>query len=197
MNSLYSLKFRFTAVLSFLLLLTLSACGPAANTSSKKEDSAKPAAEDLPLAQKYDNIVVLDFESTPQLAMDYPEASGECQGNLVTSLFVTKIFKSVQPGSTTEGYGGKTLLVRGKIKEMRIVGTAARVWGGFMAGSSYMNIELQLIDAVTKKVVRKKDINSQNNPFGAEWTSGSSDRSLPSDMGRIIAEYIVAITPQG
>lgn len=199
MNSIVSLKFRFTALISLLLLLTLSACGgPATNTGSTKEAEVKTAAEDLPLTKKYDNIVVFDFTSTPQLAMDYPDAAVECQGNLMSSLLVTKLFRSVQPGSPSDtAYVGNTLLVKGTIKEMRIVGTAARVWGGFMAGSSYMNIELQFIDAASKKVIRKKDINSQNNAFAAEWTSGSSDRSLPSDMGRIIAEYIISISPQG
>jgi hypothetical protein len=52
-----------------------------------------------------------------------------------------------------------------------------------------------IIDAVTKKEVRKKELNSSNNAWAAAWVMGSSDRSLPSDMGKIIAEYILSVVP--
>jgi hypothetical protein len=39
-----------------------------------------------------------------------------------------------------------------------------------------------------------KLLSTANNPWGASWTYGGSDRSLPTDMGMIIGEYIAAIT---
>jgi hypothetical protein len=64
-----------------------------------------------------------------------------------------------------------------------------------MAGTSDMSVKLAFSDAATGAVVREKLLSSANNPWGAAWTYGGSDRSLPADMGRIIGEYIAAITP--
>jgi len=105
------------------------------------------------------------------------------------------IYQTVAANKPGAGYGTGTLLVRAKIKEMRMVSTAARIWGGAFAGSSYMNMEVSLIDAGTGKEVRKKELNSATNAWAASWTSGASDRSLPADMGKIIAEYIASVVP--
>jgi hypothetical protein len=59
-----------------------------------------------------------------------------------------------------------------------------------------MSIELKLVDAATGNVVREKVLSSANNPYAAAWAWGSSDRSLPYDMGKIISTYILAITPE-
>jgi len=64
-----------------------------------------------------------------------------------------------------------------------------------MAGSSYMYIRMTLVDAETQKVVRDEDFNSTNNVFAAAWTFGSTDRSLPSDMAEIMADYIDKAVP--
>jgi hypothetical protein len=85
--------------------------------------------------------------------------------------------------------------VKGSVVNMRIVSGAARFWAGPMAGSSDMSVRLTFTDAATGTVVREKLLSSANNPFGGAWTYGSTDRSLPADMGRIIGEYIAAITP--
>jgi hypothetical protein len=87
------------------------------------------------------------------------------------------------------------LLVKGSVVNMRIVSGAALFWVGAMAGSSDMSVRLTFTDAATGTVAREKLLSTANNPFGAAWTFGDSDRSLPADMGRIIGEYIAAITP--
>ncbi|PIP38805.1 MAG: hypothetical protein COX19_10635, partial [Desulfobacterales bacterium CG23_combo_of_CG06-09_8_20_14_all_51_8] len=54
---------------------------------------------------------------------------------------------------------------------------------------------IALTDAATKKELRKKGINSSNNAIAAAWAFGANDRSLPSDMGEIIADYILSTVP--
>jgi len=71
---------------------------------------------------------------------------------------------------------------------MRLVSTGERIWGGAFAGSSYMNLDVSFINAGSNKEVRNKEMSSATNAWAAAWTSGSSDRSLPADMGRIIAD---------
>ena len=82
-----------------------------------------------------------------------------------------------------------------RILSMRIVSGAARFWWGAAAGRSNVVVELELVDAATDATVRRKTLTSSNNPFGAVWTGGSSDKSLPWDMGRIMAAYVTAVNP--
>ena len=57
------------------------------------------------------------------------------------------------------------------------------------------NMHMKLVDASTKNVVREEYFNSANSAWAAAWNFGASDRSLPSDMGKIMADYIVKVVP--
>jgi hypothetical protein len=35
-----------------------------------------------------------------------------------------------------------------------------------------------------------------NTPWAAAWVGGSSDHSLPADVGRRIAEYVASVMPK-
>lgn len=148
-----------------------------------------------PLAKKYENIVLMNYHGTPEVLRDYPGVVEECRASTMTTLLTQDVFNKVEKFDSNKNYDANTLLVKAKITEMRMVSAAARVWGGAMAGSSYMNLDVRLIDAATNTEVRSKQVFSANNPFGAAWAWGSSDRSLPADMGRIIAEYLFSIMP--
>lgn len=172
-----------------VVFLFLSACGGRGATPDEQ-----PEVVEKPLVKHYNHIVVLDFETAPEVQRDYPTAAKECQSNVVSALLMKNLFDSV--GTTLKDEKkGNTLVVKATVKEMRIVSTAARIWLGAMVGSSYMNIDVQLLDAATNRVLREKAVNSTNSAFAAAWSSGSSDRSMPSDMGKIIAKYIESVVP--
>jgi hypothetical protein len=59
-----------------------------------------------------------------------------------------------------------------------------------------MSLLMELIDASTGNIVREKALSTGNNPFAAVMTGGGTDRSLSSDLGKIIAEYINLIQPR-
>lgn len=184
---------------AFVFLLTACAGG---NGAQKDDAQSKPDQQkeekvlpDPPLAKKYAQVVVFDFDTTPQIKKDYPDAIKECQVNVMTGLQMKNAFKSVAPHRAGQKYPEGTLLVKAMIKDMRLVSTGARIWAGAWAGSSYITMDVQLIDAGSGKEVRKKELNSATNAWAAAWTSGSSDRSLPADMGKVVAEYIMSIMP--
>lgn len=187
------LQGRILAVVLGSVFIFLTAC---AGRSGAPQAESQPVVSDPPLTRKYANIIVYAFEATPEVKKDYPEAARECQANVITALQMQNAFNSVAPYKAGASYGAGTLLVKGKIKEMRQVSTGARIWGGAFAGSSYINTDVVMIDAGTRQEVRKKEMNSATNAWAAAWTSGASDRSLPADMGKIIAEYIISVMPQ-
>jgi hypothetical protein len=179
------------AILSALFLIT--ACG--GQQAKPDNQAADQQQQDPPLAKKYQNIVVGEFAASPEIKKDYAEALDECQANMVWALENQKAFKSVARAKTDMRYPPQSLLVQTDVSDLHIVHGAARFWAGAFAGKSYMNLNLKLTDAATGKVVREKAISSSNNAWAAAWVGGSSDRTLPADMGKIAAGYIGSVMP--
>jgi len=171
-----------------------SACGGDRAGNVKAEE--KEAAEEkiTPLAHRYSKLVFQGFTADSQISADYPTALSECESAAMAAVISKNLFGAVEKEKDGVKYND-ALLVKGSVVNMRIVSGAARFWVGAMAGSSDMSVRLTFTDAATGTVVREKLLSSANNPWGAAWTYGGSDRSLPADMGRIISEYIAAITP--
>jgi hypothetical protein len=183
-----------------LIVLTLStACGgrgatsdaPAAGSAKADAPPADPA-----LAKRYRVVAVDEFETTAEIAKDYPDAGRECQSSAVQALKDKKLWASVDSGKAAMVRRDGTLWVKAKVSDMRIVSGAARIWGGAFAGSSHMEVELRLIDGATGQTVREKKLSSANNPWAAAWVGGASDHSLPADVGRMIAEYVASVMPK-
>lgn len=152
------------------------------------------AQSDNPLDEKYEVVLLQKVDIDPKLEADYPTAAEEYRGSLLADLREKNRFKEVDKGENNSGKGA--LLVKSKITNLRIASAAARFWGGAWAGASEMAVELKFVDSKTGNVVREKVLTSANNPWAAAWTFGGSDRSLPSDMGKIVSAYILAITPE-
>ncbi len=134
------------------------------------------------------------FTAKPEIAKDYPQAAKEVQHGMMTSLQMEDRFKKVITASEEQPATGDTLIIKADITEMRIVSTSARIWGGPMAGSSGVELNLQLIDSATKKIVREEKMSSWNNAWGASWSG--SDNTLLDDMGKVVAKYVVDSMPE-
>lgn len=181
--------------LSALLLLGTMLIGCSATQQSVRDEApAQASQESQKLEKKYSRVLLKDFEVPAQIASDYPDAALVCKVNAVAKLGQKKLFAEVGQADD-KTYGQDTLVVRTKIEDMRLVSGAARFWAGAFAGSSNMTLDVELVDGGTGSVVGKQQLSSANNAFAAAWVGGSSDASLPSDMGAILAEYIASVTP--
>jgi hypothetical protein len=186
---------------AFFLFVFLACGGGSAVKSESVASKESPVAQsevsskEAPLGKKYENIIFQKFEYDPQIEVDYPGAVAECEKSALESVNAKKIFASATGAIPNAKYTG-ALLVKAKVTNLRIVSTGARIWGGAFAGSSEMSLQMKLIDASSGALVREKDLSTNNNPWAASWMGGSSDRSLPTDLGRMVAEYLVSIQPQ-
>lgn len=187
---------KVTLILSFIALLFGCAASPSERQeAASPQDQAAPAPP-TPLATSYQHIAVFELEAKPELVKDYAESIKECQTTLVTSLRTMGKYARVEAAGPDATYGeNPTLLVKIKLNDMRIASFAARFWGGPFAGKSYMDMDMKLVDAATQNTVREEPFNSANSSWAASWNFGASDRSLPSDMGKIMAEYISQVVP--
>ena len=189
-------KLFVTGVFSLLLLFTFTAFdGGKAVAADETAATGQKAASETTLEKKYDVILFQKFIADPKVETDYPGAVGECEKSAVSELQSKNVFRKVDRVEEGARYDQQTLLVQPKLLTLRIVSGAARFWGGAFAGKSDMIVEIKITDAASGKVVHEKVLSTANNPFAATWTWGSSDRSLPGDMGKIISEYIVSIMP--
>ena len=184
-------------VLSVFTLALLASCaGQSTNqgTAGASGDTGKKE-RDQSLAMAYSKIAVMPVSISAALAKDYPDAARECQASAVSSFQEKKKFLSIEMAAAAPAPAAGTLVVKISVTDMRVVSGGARFWAGAMAGSSYMNLDVTLTDGATMQEVRKKQLSSTNNAFAAAWTMGSNDRSLPMDMGKMVAEYVDSIMP--
>lgn len=183
---------RELAVLVYLIIAiaVVGLGGCATSGGGKQEKSAVQAPPVTPLEKHYGEIIVYELETTPELKTDYEQALKDCQSTLISSLLKRNKYKRVEAADSNQTYESSVLLVKIKVSDMRIASFGARFWGGALAGNSYMYMRMALVDAQTGDLVREEDFNSTNNSYAAAWNFGASDRSLPTDMAEIMADYL-------
>lgn len=205
---------RFAVFALFVVLPLMGACvggqsgqesakavepGTVTETSESGVEKLELASvEDMvvgaPLATKYDNVIIGKFEGSAQLSVDYPKAAEDCEKMMIEQLQSKKIYKNVTDDSGKK-FPGKTAVVDLKIIDMRIASSMARMWGGALAGSSYMNVLLEVRNAGSNDVVHQKLLSTSNNAWGAAYSGGATDEHLPADFGVLVGEYLSKIIP--
>nr|WP_320191363.1 hypothetical protein [uncultured Desulfobacter sp.] len=175
----------------FIIAIVIVGLGGCATSGGgKQENSVAQSPPVTPLEKHYGEIIVYELETTPVLKKDYEQALKDCQSTLISSLLKRNKYKKVEAAKSTVTYDSAALLVKIKVSDMRIASFGARFWGGAFVGNSYMYMRMKLLDAETGEIVRDKDFNSTNNSIAATWSFGANDRSLPTDMAVIMADYL-------
>jgi hypothetical protein len=146
--------------------------------------------DDTRLEKTYTKVVLAEFTATKEITKDYKDQVLECQNAARYVLTDKKTFEAVAMAAPAQTLDADTLLVQAEITEVRIPSGAARFWVGAMAGNAYMHVKVKLVDGATGKVAREQLITSENNAWGAAWSWGATDRSLPKDVGAMVAGYV-------
>ena len=186
----YAKQYEFTAVVD--ILTNGGGVKSGAVTTSHKTDLGK-GVDGSVLSKTYSKIVLEDFTAKKEITKDYADAVTDCQTNALAVILQKRGFEKVEMATAGKSYDASTLLVSVEITELRIASNAARFWVGAMAGSSYVHAKVKLVNGASGKVEREQLLTTENNAWGAEWTGGATDRSIPKDMGAIIAGYIITV----
>lgn len=165
-----------------------------ANVSRIEGASIETLKNEPRVSAAYENIVLTPPQTTSQLSTDYPDVASQLQTSALAYLKDKKMYTRVEGGLLKGASPKNTLIADTKIIDMRIVSEGARMWGGVMAGSSYIEVYLKLTDASSKKVIHEKVIATNYNAFASTYASGS-EKSLAMDMGKIIGEYLSVVVP--
>jgi Domain of unknown function (DUF4410) len=137
---------------------------------------------------KFKNIVVSTFTVSPKgVAEDDPRNVREhmlsAQTGCASELMSSNLFDNVSFNSSSDS-SDSTLIVKGELTELRIVGGAARAWLGAMAGKSVMAFDVKLIDSKSGKLVAEREIKDD---VGNMYV----DSQLPRIVGQFIAEFVI------
>jgi len=178
-------------VILFFIILTLSACGGGQATKADSE----PVIKDSRLNKSYGTVLIQKVDIDQQTQTDNPTAVSDYENNLLSELRSKNLSAELEKQSVLKDKKQNTLAVKTKVLSLRIVSGSTRFWFGAAAGKSDMIVEIKLIDNKTGNIVREKVLSTANNPFAAVWVGGGSDKSLPADMGKIVASYIIAVMP--
>lgn len=176
--------------LTLLLLIFTISCGSYRVIQSGEESIIK---KDGTLEKKYQKIIIQKFEIDPQLEKDYADAIIACESTLINELLRKSSMLQIKKTRFGSSREAGALIIKTRVSTLRIINSSASGKGVVFAGGSEMAVDLKLIDAATGKTVREKNLSIANNASAARGTGDSSDRTLPYDLGRMIAEYITEV----
>lgn len=148
-----------------------------------------------PLLKTYTRVVVEDFTTLNEIAKEYEYAVSDCQIKALGTLMGKKVFEKVEVKAADTNIGDSTLVLRVELTELRIKNAAAQTnfWAKLATGNSYIHAKVKLVDGATGKVEREQLLSTENNAWGAAFTNGTTDRSIPGDMGTMIAGYVITV----
>lgn len=177
--------FLFILILS-CIIITIS-CGKSKTVRPDEDASWK---KNIPLEKVYKKIIIQKFEIDQDLEKDLPDAAVICESTVMNELLKKDVTSKIEKSRLSTSREAGALIVKARITTLKLASSSARGLSGTPIGNSEMASEIKLIDAQTGKILRKKNLSTSNysNPSSAATTS--SDRTMPSDLGKMIAEYI-------
>jgi hypothetical protein len=178
------MKKLFRSMQYFMVAVTLL-FGAAGCHNDVKDD---PYAGMSKASMKYKNINVANFTVSPKgVAEDDPKNVREhmlsAQSACATELMNSNLFENVALNSSANS-ADSTLIIRGELTELRMVGGAARAWLGAMAGKSVMAFNIKLIDGKSGALISEKEVKDD---VGNIYV----DAALPRIVGKFIADYAI------
>jgi hypothetical protein len=172
----------FLLAVFFVFIMAFSAC-------AVRTPVPKTSVSDVSRNLKYKTITFKKF--TAASGVEQPAGPlAECEASSITYLRGKNIFEKVEEDKGQ--YNNSTLIVEANLTFLRIVSRAARFWGSWLIGRSTMMMDVKLIDSSTGAVIAKQELVGAPNAYAAAWTVGNADQTLPTKMGWLIGDFILA-----
>ncbi|HEX9204410.1 MAG TPA: DUF4410 domain-containing protein [Candidatus Deferrimicrobiaceae bacterium] len=170
-------------ILSLAFLSGISGC--AVRTEVQKVDVGS-----LKGSLRFENVFFKEF--TKSATAEPPGGTlAVCQESGIAYLREKGVFRQVD--RYREGIGtASTALVEAELLEIRIVSSAARFWGGALAGRSHMKMDVRIVDAASGEILARQELMGAPDAMGSAWSFGTTDQKLPAAMGGLIGDFVLA-----
>jgi hypothetical protein len=178
------------ATLTLLILIFMISCGSYKSIQSIGESAIK---KDPPLEKKYQKIIIQKFETDPHREKDYPDVIIACESTAINELLRKSSILQIEKTRFSSSHEIGAVIIKTRVNTLRIIGINASSRSGQLAGNSEMAVDLKFIDAATGQTIREKHLSTANNAHAPHEMETNSDRNLPYNLGKIIAEYIIEV----
>jgi hypothetical protein len=165
------------SLLLFCATLALTACV----THIKPTVTQNPPPAE-PLAN-FQHFKLMPLQASADAKGD-AEALQKIEGNLQEKLL------PVISGWESQAAAGRTLQIEPVVTQLKFVSGGARFWGGALAGSSAVVMNLRLIDAATGKIVANPEFYQRAAAMGAAYSFGGSDKGMLVRIATVSQEYL-------
>jgi len=179
------MKQNINLIFSFAVLVFLTfviSCG--------KIPTVKPPEEQYPLFGKtYKKIILQKFEIDQDLEKAFPDAIVTCESTTMSELLKRNAAPIIEKARLSASKDPAALIIKTRIITLKMASASPRGLSGEFTGKSEMSAEVRLVDAQTKKIL-KKNILSSADIAPPSSDPASFERIMPAEFGRMIAEYI-------
>ena len=164
-------------ILSFLI-----SCG--------KIPTVKPPEDQYPpLGKTYKKIILQKFEIDQDLEKEFPEAIVTCESTTMSELLKRNAAPIIEKARLSTSKDPTALIIKTRIITLKMASASPRGISGEFTGKSEMTAEVRIIDAQARKLIRKNILSSADlSPNPAE--TALTERTMPAEFGKMIAEYI-------
>jgi hypothetical protein len=100
------------------------------------------------------------------------------------------LFEEWQAAGKTGAHSG-TLVIQPRVHQLRVVSGGARFWVGALAGESFIDMNMDLVDAASNTSIGNPRIYKSASAMGGGWSVGATDRNLLDYMVEITYQYLV------
>ena len=165
------------------------ALGDAYTYDPAAKPSSNVAKTNPPPSEAFSVFLEFRLEGTT-LAEGFQEHKGNLstQRNLDHNLGLT-LTPKLETWSGKGKEDGRVLLIKPHIAAVRFVGTAARFWGGMMAGRSWIYVKVEFIDEASGKKIAEPEL-FRVARVGNGWSLAKNDYAMVEDMAADIADYV-------
>lgn len=174
-----------------LLVMLVAGCAsdPARMKKVVQEESQRLAKPSRPLSSfgRFELNTMLLSEAVTAEA-DKVTIARQLEDKLKARL--QPLFDEWQAAGKAKAHGG-TLVIQPKVQQLRVVSGGARFWAGAMAGDSFIDMDMDLIDAESKTSIARPRINRNASAMGGGWSVGATDRNLSNYIVEITYQYLV------
>lgn len=175
--------YKKTIIITFFFILialtSLLSCGKFLTIEPIDEKYA-------PLDKVYKKIIVQKFEVDQDLEKEFPEAVITCESMTMNELLKKNAAPIIEKARLSTSKDATALIVKTRITTIKMSSSSSRGLSGDHVGKSEMAAEVRLIDASTRKTLRKESLTTDN----LSPSTPLSERAVPAELGKMIGEFI-------
>lgn len=179
-------------------LLVLSACvtrqEEGIQLPETRTQTKSTRQEQALLPKRYQIIVVEPVAIPVGMVKKYPLAARTCQSSTIAALRAKKAFELVHHTAPAKA-ASPVLLVRCQITDMRLTSRNSRLWAGSSPNSSYINMDVQLVDGASQKILQEKQLSTISATPASSKSARGGDSEITKAMGALLGEYVFSIMP--